>query len=189
MDCTLQTFLDDRWVDCAEIELNGSLCQWNHLVMYAVENTDAPLSLAEPVDMNLRAAQTMPAFLYDLAPQGAGRRFLLGELKLPDGPDADFPLICAGAFNPIGRIRVAEAADYFETHVARHPATRGLPGLTIDDVVVRSAEFKETMFLHGMLGTGTTGVQGAAPKYLLTRDRAGLLHGDAILPEPTLPSI
>jgi serine/threonine-protein kinase HipA len=39
------------------------------------------------------------------------------------------------------------------------------------------------MFLHGMLGTGTTGVQGAAPKYLLTRDRAGLLHGDAILPD------
>jgi len=34
-----------------------------------------------------------------------------------------------------------------------------------------------------MLGTGTTGVQGAAPKYLLTRDHAGLLHGDAILPD------
>ena len=102
-------------------------------------------------------------------------------MKLADGPDADFPLICAGAFNPVGRIRVAEAVDYFETHVARHPAARGLPGLTIDDVVVRSAEFKETMFLHGMLGTGTTGVQGAAPKYLLTRDHAGLLHGDATL--------
>ena len=125
----------------------------------------------------------MPAFLYNLVPQGDGRRFLLGELKLPDGPDADFPLICAGAFNPVGRIRVAEAVDYFEAHVARHPSARGLPGLTIDDVVVRSAEFKERMFLHGMLGTGTTGVQGAAPKYLLTRDRAGLLHGDAILPD------
>jgi serine/threonine-protein kinase HipA len=67
--------------------------------------------------------------------------------------------------------------------VARHPNTRGLPGLTIDDVVARSEEFKERMFLHGMLGTGTTGVQGAAPKYLLTRDRAGLLHGDAVLPD------
>ena len=81
MDCTLQIFLDDRWVDCAQIELNGGLC------------------------------------------------------------------------------------------------------LTIDDVAVRSAEFKEMMSAHGMLGTGTTGVQGAAPKYLLTWDRAGLLHGDAILPD------
>jgi serine/threonine-protein kinase HipA len=183
MDCTLQIFLDDRWVDGAQIEFNGGLCQWNHLITYAVEHPDAPLSLAEPVDMDIRSARALPAFLYDLVPQGAGRSFLLGELKLPEGPDADFPLICAGAFNPVGRIRVAEAVRYFEAHVARHPTARGLPGMTIDDVVVRSAEFKERMFLHGMLGTGTTGVQGAAPKYLLTRDRAGLLHGDAVLPD------
>ncbi|RDK03982.1 type II toxin-antitoxin system HipA family toxin [Paraburkholderia lacunae] len=183
MDCTLQIFLDDSWVDCAQIELNGGLCQWNHLVEYAIEYPNAPVSLAEPVDLQIRAPRTLPAFLYDLVPQGAGRRFLLGELELQDGPDADFPLICAGAFNPIGRIRVAEAVNYFEAHVGRHPDARGLPGLTIDEVVVRSSDFAERIFLHGMLGTGTTGVQGAAPKYLLTRDRAGLLHGDAILPD------
>lgn len=34
---------------------------------------------------------TLPALLYDLVPQGAGRRFLLGELNLSDGPDGDFP--------------------------------------------------------------------------------------------------
>ncbi|MFP3693075.1 HipA N-terminal domain-containing protein, partial [Burkholderia sp. SIMBA_048] len=117
MNCTLQIFLDNRWVDCAQIEFNGGLCQWNYLVEYAIERADTPLSLAEPVDMEIRAARTMPAFLYDLVPQGAGRRFLLGELKLADGPDADFPLLGAGAFNPIGRIRVAEAANYFEAHV------------------------------------------------------------------------
>ncbi|PCE24985.1 hypothetical protein BWP39_10700 [Paraburkholderia acidicola] len=183
MDCTLQIFLDDRWIDCAEVELNGGLCQWNHLVIYAVEHADAPLSLAEPVDMDIRAARAMPAFLYDLVPQGAGRRFLLSQLQLPDGPDADFPLICAGAFNPVGRIRVAEAVDYLGAHLTRHADARNLPGLTIDDVAGRSAEFAERMHLHGMLGTGTTGVQGAAPKYLLTRDRAGLLHGDAVLPD------
>lgn len=183
MHCTLQIFLDDRWVDCTQIELSGSLCQWNHLIEYAIDHPNAPVSLAEPVDLEIRAAQSLPAFLYDLVPQGAGRRFLLGELDLPDGPDADFPLICAGAFNPIGRIRVAEAVYYFEAHVARHADVRGLPGLTIDEVVLRSVDFAERMFLHEMLGTGTTGVQGAAPKYLLTRDRAGLLHGDAVLPD------
>lgn len=183
MNCALQIFLDDAWLDCTQIEHENDRWHWNHHVMYAVEHADAPLSLAEPVDTDIRAARTMPAFLYDLVPQGEGRRFLLGELRLPDGPSADFALICAGAFNPVGRIRVAEAVDYFDAHVARHPAARGLPGLTIDDVVMRSAEFKETMFLHGMLGTGTTGVQGAAPKYLLTQDREGLLHGDAILPD------
>ena len=183
MDCTLQIFLDDRWIDCAQVEYGGGPCQWEYSVLYAVEHTNAPLSLAEPVDTDIRMAETMPAFLYDLIPQGAGRRFLLGELNLPDGPTADFPLVKAGAFNPIGRIRVAEAVDYFQAHVRRHPTARGLQGLTIDDVVLRSEEFKERMFLHGMLGTGTTGIQGAAPKYLLTRDGAGLFHGDAVLPD------
>ena len=45
MNCTLQIFLSDRWVDCAEIGL-GNLCQWNYLVMYAVEHADAAVSLA-----------------------------------------------------------------------------------------------------------------------------------------------
>ncbi|WP_322069713.1 type II toxin-antitoxin system HipA family toxin [Paraburkholderia bannensis] len=183
MECTLQIFLDDRWVDCAQIDVRDGRCQWDFQVMYAVEHTNDPLSLVEPVDTEFRAGRTLPAFLYDLVPQGAGRRFLLGELKLQDGPDADFPLLCAGAFNPIGRIRVAHAVDYFEAHVRRHPDARGLPGMSIDDVVERSVDFKERMYLHGMLGTGTTGVQGAAPKYLLTRDHAGLLHGDAVLPD------
>lgn len=183
MDCTLQIFVDDRWIDCAQIEFNGGLCQWNYPVTYAVDRTNVPLSLAERVDLGIRETRAIPAFLYDLVPQGAGRRFLLGELQLPDGADADFPLICAGALNPVGRIRVAEAVDYFDAHIARHPAARGLPGLMIDGIVLRSEEFKERMFLHGMLGTGTTAVQGAAPKYLLTRDRAGLLHGDAVLPD------
>jgi serine/threonine-protein kinase HipA len=183
MDCTLQIFLDNHWIDCAQIERNGGLCHWNHLIEYAIDHPDAPVSLVEPVDLEIRGASTLPAFVYDLVPQGAGRRFLLGELELADGPDADFPLICAGAFNPIGRIRVAEAVDYFEAHVGRHSDARGLPGMTIEEVVARSSDFAERMFLHGMLGTGTTGVQGAAPKYLLTRDRAGLLHGDAILPD------
>ncbi|MGF6774042.1 serine/threonine-protein kinase HipA [Paraburkholderia sp. GAS199] len=183
MDCTLQIFLDGRWIDCAQVEFDGGLCHWNHLVEYALDHPDEPVSLAEPVDMDIHTNASMPAFLYDLVPQGAGRHFLLGELKVADGPDADFPLICAGAFDPIGRIRVAEAVGYFEAHVARHPDSRGLPGMTIADLVDRSVEFTERMFLHGMLGTGTTGVQGAAPKYLLTRDREGLLHGDAVLPD------
>jgi len=183
MNCTLQISLDDSWIDCAQIDFSGERCQWDYSVLYAVEHSDAPLSLAEPVDTDIRRGETMPAFLYDLVPQGGGRRFLLGELNLSDGPSADFPLVRAGAFNPIGRLRVAEAVDYFDAHVTRHPAARSLPGLTIDEVVQRSEEFKERMFLHGMLGTGTTGIQGAAPKYLLTRDREGLLHGDAVLPD------
>lgn len=71
MDCTLQIFLDDRWIDCAQVQYGGGQCQWAYSVLYAVEHTNAPLSLAEPVDTDIRTAETMPAFLYDLIPQGA----------------------------------------------------------------------------------------------------------------------
>lgn len=76
MNCTLQIFLDDAWLDCAQIEHEDNRRHWNHLVMYAVEHSDAPLSLAEPVDTDFRTARTMPAFMYDLVPQGEGRRYL-----------------------------------------------------------------------------------------------------------------
>ena len=109
MECTLQIYLDDRWIDAALVQSNGVLCQWDYGVEYAVNHPNAALSFAEPVDIEIRAGSSMPAFLYDLVPQGGGRRFLLAELNLQDGPDADFQLICAGAFNPIGRIRIAEA--------------------------------------------------------------------------------
>lgn len=181
MPCTLQIFLDDHWIDCAEIDFEAGRCQWQYLVMYAIEHGSAPISLREVADMDIRRGAALPAFLFDLIPQGEGRRYLLSQLNLQDGPGADFDLLCAGAFNPIGRIRIAEAVGYFQAHVDRHPASRGLPGLTMADLVGRSEEFKERMYLHGMLGTGTTGVQGAAPKYLLTQDHQGLLHGDAVL--------
>ncbi len=75
MVCTLQIFLDDHWEDCAQIELHDGLYQWNYLVPYVVEHTAPPLSLCEPVDTKIRAARTMPAFLYDLVPQGKAVAF------------------------------------------------------------------------------------------------------------------
>lgn len=58
MDCTLQIFLDNRWIDCAEIGFDNGFCQWNHEVPYAVEHTNAPLSLAEPVDLDLHPTRS-----------------------------------------------------------------------------------------------------------------------------------
>jgi len=178
MNYTIQIFLHDRWVDCARIDLDRHACRWDYEAIYAVEHTDTPVSLAEPVDLELRTSAAIPAFLFDLVPQGPGRRFLLGELHLPDAASADFPLIRAGAFDPIGRLRVAEAVEYLSAHVTQRSFAPSLPALTIDDVAQPSDTFKERMMLHGMLETGTTGIQGAAPKYLLTRDRAGLFHGE-----------
>ena len=74
-----------------------------------------------------------------------------------------------------------EAVDFYRDHIGRHDAARAVGGLALDQVIARDNAFAERMLVHGMLASGTTGVQGAAPKYLLTRDKKGLWHADGAL--------
>jgi serine/threonine-protein kinase HipA len=188
MECHFQIFVNDQWIDCATLAMRegapqrgnaGSIFEYD--LDYAFEDTLEPVSLRLPVDANHHTFAHWPAFFYDLIPQGRGRKFLLGQLDLVDGPGADFPLVCAGGFNPIGRVRVAEAVEYFEQHIQRHDARGMDKGFTLAEIIERGEAFHERMMIHSMLAAGTTGVQGAAPKYLLTRDRQGLWHADGAL--------
>lgn len=183
MECTLQIHLDEHWVDCSTItarqDSTGRFFEYD--LDYAFAAGADAVSLPYPVDATLRTFPHWPPFFYDLIPQGSGRKFLLGELNLVDGPAADFHLVMAGAFNPIGRIRVKEAVAYFERHVQRHDARRIDRGFTLEEIAARGDEFHERIMVHSMLAAGTTGIQGAAPKYLLTKDRHGLWHADGAL--------
>ncbi|MFC0135389.1 hypothetical protein CR105_14535 [Massilia eurypsychrophila] len=190
MECHIQIFLDNTWVDCAAITVQtlgknpaiGSAV-FEYDLDYAFDAKSQPVSLAYPVDAVRHVLDEWPAFLYDLIPQGNGRKYLLSQLKIADGPSADFPLICAGAFNPIGRIRVREATEYFFQHIDRHDPQGMDQGFTLEDILEKSETFIERMLVHGMLAAGTTGVQGAAPKYLLTKDIRGLWHADGAVPD------
>lgn len=185
MECNLQIFAGERWVDCAKITARQDLggCFFEYDLDYAFGGGVEPISLHYPVNADLHTFPHWPPFFYDLIPQGSGRKFLLGELNLVEGSTADFPLVRAGAFNPIGRVRVSEAVEYFERHVRRHDERRAERGLTLEQIIARGEEFHERMMIHSMLAAGTTGVQGAAPKYLLTKDRQGLWHADGALPD------
>lgn len=190
MECHIQLFLDDAWRDCAIVtvpdpEKGGVQARtlFEYDLDYAFDETDEPVSLALPVDARCHTLAHWPAFLYDLIPQGNGRRYLLGQLNLRDGKEADFHLLCAGAFNPVGRIRITEAVDYFKEHHARHAAGAADEAMTFEDITGRGDVFVERMLAQSMLAAGTTGVQGAAPKYLLTRDHAGGWHADGTLPD------
>ena len=190
MECHFQIFVNDEWTDCATLSLRagvgagnvnnlGSVFEYD--LDYAFGLTPEPVSLRFPVDADRHLLARWPAFFYDLIPQGSGRKFLLGQLGLADGPQADFQLVCAGAFNPIGRVRAREAVEYFHYHIQRHDAQGMDRGFSMDEIVERGEAFHERMMIHSMLAAGTTGVQGAAPKYLLTVDRQGLWHADGAL--------
>lgn len=190
MKCHLQIFLAGCWRDCATLTVPEpsrggikTIAHFEYDLDYAFAADSEPVSLALPVDTRHHTLPAWPAFLYDLIPQGNGRKYLLGMLGLSDGKASDFALLCAGAFNPIGRVRVREAVDYYAQHTARH-ATQGMDqGWEMQQLLMRDDSFAERMMIQGMLAAGTTGVQGVAPKYLLTQDHAGLWHADGVLPD------
>jgi serine/threonine-protein kinase HipA len=189
MQCHFQIFHDDAWHDCASLTLlepaggdPRTAAMFEYDLDYAFfQPGGGPVSLRFPVTAEMQKLAQWPAFIFDLIPQGGGRSYLLGQLKLADGPAADFPLMCAGAFNPIGRVRIAEAVQYYARHIARHDTGAPLAGFSLEQIVGRGDVFNERMLIHSMLAAGTLGVQGAAPKYLLTTDHAGLWHADGAL--------
>jgi serine/threonine-protein kinase HipA len=189
MDCHIEIFHEGQWLEAAQASFpdvvrNGfrsNDCVFEYDLLYAFGAAPAPVSLVVPVDADRHVRTTWPTFLYDLVPQGNGRRFLLDHLKLPDAQASDLPLLCAGAFNPIGRLRIREAVQYYERHVERHDLAAA--GFTFDELLARAPDFHEMMMVHGMLATGGTGIQGVAPKYLLTQGHDGTWYPDAALPD------
>ncbi|MEW6760293.1 MAG: HipA domain-containing protein [Pseudomonadota bacterium] len=189
MDCRIEIFYEGRWLEAAHASFSDVIkngfrandCVFEYDLDYAFGVSALPVSLAQPVDADRHVLQGWPAFLYDLVPQGNGRRFLLDRLQLADVPASDLPLLCAGAFNPIGRLRIREAVDYFEQHQQRHELATS--GFTFDELLARAPDFHEVMMVHGMLASGGTGVQGVAPKYLLTQATDGKWYPDAALPD------
>jgi serine/threonine-protein kinase HipA len=120
-----------------------------------------------------------PVFLIDMLPQGFGRQELLqriGQSPLA-GVNADWKLLLTGAGNPIGNLRVKEAAQWLDANAG---AQRGF---TDDEVAQRADGFSEYLASHGLFVAGSSGVQGEWPKVLLTRAEDGLLYLDHTLPD------
>lgn len=149
---------------------------WVH-AFDAIDRCDAmALSAALPVSFDIYKFDTWPAFVVDLLPQGAGRRELVAKLNLPrDTRAADWVLLTHGAGNPIGNLRVAEAANYLIQNAV--PSR----GFTYAEIVAKSDTFKESLIAQGVSFTGSDSVQGEWPKLLLTQDKNGLWHLDHLL--------
>ncbi len=183
-----------KWHPAAELHaLSHDRVRFNYLDEYVFGDINLPVSLTMPVGlwpepkvegpMGLQPDHRPPSFLYDLVPQGKGRKFLLSTLKLADSDEMIMPLVMAGAFNPIGCLRINTAMDFYAQEAAKNPDPQMTDGVSLDDITQRSDEFLDHIALHSMLATGTTGVQGVAPKFLLTTDRNGRWFADMALPD------
>ncbi|NMM27459.1 MAG: HipA domain-containing protein [Glaciimonas sp.] len=183
MQCTFEMFIRGQWHSCCTVEIEDPIAGGAGKAMLDYDtpyafNEQAPVSLRFPVSLDHKMLPHWPAFLFDLVPQGKGRHYLLGELGIPDGGSADWPLLCAGAFNPIGRIRIKEAVVFYQAHVERQNQNLLNQGFTLEQILQRAEAFIEHLQIHGMLSAGTPGVQGVAPKFLLTKGKDSLWYAD-----------
>lgn len=189
-ECTLQLFLDSQWHDVAGVLLlTPSEAGWqaNTYTGYAVEwavdwvgrRDSHALGSQFPVGIQPWKLEHWPVFLLDLLPQGYGRGELLRQLGLPETAQAaaDWTLLTAGAGNPIGNLRIKEAAQWL---LDRTEAPRGF---TEVEIAARSDDFTDYLSLHGLFVAGSSGVQGEWPKILMTRGKDGLFYLDHALPD------
>jgi serine/threonine-protein kinase HipA len=189
--CTFQIHLDGCWHDAASLSLMGppergwrTAAYTGYTVPHAVEHMGrrdaAALSASYPVGLSPLQTTAWPAFAMDLLPQGYGRAELLRQLSLPEIAEetADWPLLCAGAGNPIGNMRVKEAHAWLAERTQND--RRGFP---MEEVARRAEDFSEYLAQNGLFVAGSSGVQGEWPKILLTEGRDGLFYLDHALPD------
>lgn len=188
--CTLQLHTNGAWHDVASVRLHGPENEgWKaktysgYAVEWAFEHSGAidahALCAQWPVGLEPMQVAHWPVFLIDMLPQGFGRQELLRRIgqSATAGTVADWKLLLAGAGNPIGHLRVKEAAEWLGANAG------AVRGFTDDEVAQRGDEFSEYLASHGLFVAGSSGVQGEWPKVLLTRADDGLLYLDHTLPD------
>lgn len=189
---TIEVHIAGQWVPAGELQaLGDDRCRFEYLPDYIFRTHPVPVAMGLPVEFQpermvegpsgLEPDRAPPSFLYDLVPQGRGRRFLVETLGLTDSDRLILPLLMAGAFNPIGHLRLSSAVEFYQQQAQKNPSGNDTAGFALSDIVQRSDEYLQHIALHAMLASGTTGVQGVAPKFLLATDSQGRWHADLAL--------
>ncbi|MDF0730245.1 HipA domain-containing protein [Pseudomonas entomophila] len=185
---TLQTFVQGAWADALVMTVENvrqvaeSACTLAYEQGYLVDRLeeigssfDAAVSVNLPLDWTLSTSRGYPAFIYDIVPAGAARRSLeqrFGQEK-PVGMDMELFLLKRCTPAPVGHLRVKESFEHLDhTRVV---------AFSRQEVVDRNNDFLEYAYELGAAIGGATGAQGEAPKLLMTEDRHGGLHADAVL--------
>ncbi len=187
MKLKVQAFVDGRWQDALSLtfaqpkRLVESLCLSGYEPSYLAEHYER---LDSPFAVSVSAAQRLswtawrdtglPAFVYDLLPAGAARRWLERRFghERPADWDPELFLLARCTPAPIGHLRI-------ESSVL--PQVWASRAFSRDEVIARAEDFLEYAYEQGAAMGGATGAGGEAPKLLLTEDAQGKLHADAAL--------
>lgn len=185
---TLQVYSEGKWQDAMLLTFDTpqqgfeSRCSFGYDQRYLVEHLEdlaTPFAKAVSARLPLQwegcRTQGAPAFLHDIAPAGAAKRFLMAHIgqDKPDDISADLFLLMRRTPAPIGHMRIKESVTASDS---RPPM-----GFAREEVIQRDNRFLEYAYEQGAAIGGATGAGGEAPKLLLTENQDGLLYPDAVL--------
>ncbi len=191
----LQLCLDGVWHDAATVQIaapsegHRSPTSLDYDIDYCLAQDPTlsgqirgiqALGAAFPLGFELYRQPSWPAFLLDVLPQGHARRMLAETLTLdPAGAGCEVPLLLRAGGSPIGHLRVREAWQEEQQRLA------GIdhPGLTGDEVAALDERFLALAAEFAAIASGSSGVQGAWPKILLTQQRDGRWYPDPMVPD------
>ncbi|AKS07323.1 type II toxin-antitoxin system HipA family toxin [Pseudomonas trivialis] len=188
LNLTVQIYSDGKWQDAMLLTFDTpqqgfeSRCSFGYDQRYLVEHLEdlaTPFAKAVSARLPLQwegcRTQGAPAFLHDIAPAGAAKRFLMAHIgqEKPDDISADLFLLMRSTPAPIGHMRIKESVASLDS---RPPM-----GFARDEVIQRDNRFLEYAYEQGAAIGGATGAGGEAPKLLLTENQDGLLFPDAVL--------
>ena len=188
LSLTVQIYSKGNWHDAMQLTFDDpakgleSRCSFGYDQRYLVEHLEqiaTPFAVAVSARLGLQwegwRTQGAPAFLHDIAPAGAGKRFLMAHIgqDKPDDIHAELFLLMRSTPAPIGHMRIKESVA--------EPQDRQPMGFARQEVIQRDHRFLEYAYEQGAAIGGATGAGGEAPKLLLTEDHAGLLFPDAVL--------
>lgn len=187
MRSTIEIYRHGEWVKAAEFSAahSGHRATFEYLPEYVFLDHAKPISFALPLTMDRSGVDgetgypLCPPFLLDMVPYGRGRELLAREIGVAGTEDNDLLLAQHGAFNPVGHVRLDTAVAFYEQRKALH--VEYSKGFTLEEILARPDEFREHIFVHEMLSAGSAGLQGAAPKFLLTQSKSNLWFADAAL--------
>jgi serine/threonine-protein kinase HipA len=192
-ELTLQVHIQGGWQDAATVAFKDpasghrggasfdyrlDYCLAHDPEISGTRRDHAAVSVCLPISMEWRAFAHWPALLLDLLPQGYGRAALTPLLGFErDSDAADLPLLLRAGGAPIGNIRVKEAWEAEQTRLSN----AGYWGLNLDEVFGLSERFVALAAEFAVTASGSSGVQGAWPKLLLTQRRDGLWYPDPLV--------
>lgn len=180
---TLQTYLDGQWQDACELSFyepekgRHGRVSLEYNASYVAKNQSrlaARASMRYPIDFFPHECEAWPAFLFDVMPMGAGRRYWLQRENLTDSAQQDLHLLRLGSRSPIGNLRIKESCS--DSDIA--PV-----GFSMADVLSRDIRFLDYARENGAAVGGASGAGGDAPKFQLILGQDGLYYPEASLPD------